>query len=481
MSEGPGAFPDPWQGREPDRPPPQPPPAETPLSPRRGRRQAVAVPQTLDVDISGRPATEEFVPGRLVRGRGRQPPLQPPSPVHAILAYAVVSLALLHLFALGFLWPRGTAPVAPGTSAAGLGVTYTKAEVRQITTTSCPGTTDTRLPNGSIPAVTTCDYAAVTLNSGADAGKTVTVSIPPGVARSGLRAGNDVQIVHYPPAEGAPGTYAFSDFTREIPLALLAVVFAALVILVARLRGIVALAGLGLAFATIGLFVLPALHRGENPALVSAVGAGAIMIVILYATHGFSTKTTTALLGTLAGIWTTAGLATWVTTAAHLNGLGNEENETLSRLTNGLDLRGLILAGIVLAGLGVLNDVTITQASAVWELRQHAPHLGIRGLFSSGMRIGRDHLASTIYTIAFAYAGVALPTLLLVSIYGTPIRELLNSSQIAEEVARTLAASIGLALAIPLTTIIAAALAARSRPDSDVAAAPGPHGHAHVH
>jgi uncharacterized membrane protein len=439
------------------------------------------------VNAAEGPAPEEaFVPGRFARRRARPPDRTSPGNLHTVLAGAVVVVALLHLFALGWLWPRGTAPVAAGINAGYQGVTYSKAAVRQVTLTSCPGTTDTRLPDGTIPATTTCAYANVTVADGPDAGRTVTISVPTGVARTSLATGDDVQLVHYPARDGAPQTYAFSDFTREVPLGMLAAVFVVLALMVARWRGLMALLGLGLGFATIGFFILPALHRGENAVLVSAVGAGTIMIVILYVTHGFSAKTTTALLGTLTGIWTTAGLAAWATSAAHLNGLGNQDNEILARLTDGLNLSGLILAGIVLAGLGILNDVTITQSSAVWELRRHAPHLPIRGLFSSGMRIGRDHLASTIYTIAFAYAGAALPTLLLVSLYQTPIRQLLNSTQIAEEIARTLAASTGLVLSIPLTTIIAAVLASTSRPSpqhtdhTEHLTAPG-HGHSHLH
>ncbi len=412
------------------------------------------------------PRDGDALPRRPVRHRDHPAGHTPGAPLRRALTYTVLAVTILHLAALAALWPRGPAPAAAGSARVASEVTYSGGEVVTTDSTTCPGTTDTRLPDGSIPATTTCDYATVRLDSGAEAGISVTVAIPPGFVRAGLAPGDDVRIARYPAAQGQPATYAFEDFTRERPLGLLGVVLVLLVVVVARIKGLMALLGLGLGFATIGAFLLPALHRGQNATLVSAVGAGAIMIVVLYASHGISTKTTTALFGTLAGIWTTAGLATWVTSAAHLNGLGSEENAVLSRLTTGGSLSSLVLAGIVLAGLGVLNDVTITQASAVWELRRHAPHLNVRALFTAGMRIGRDHLASTIYTIAFAYAGVALPTLLLVSLYGTPTRQLLNGSQLAEEVARTLTASIGLVLAIPLTTLIAAVLARHARADS---------------
>jgi uncharacterized membrane protein len=206
--------------------------------------------------------------------------------------------------------------------------------------------------------------------------------------------------------------------------------------------------------------MLPALRAGHDPLGVALTGSVMIMIVVIYLAHGFTARTTTALLGTVCGLAVTAALASWASLAAHLNGMTTEDDLSLSALP-GAGLRGVILCGIVLAGLGVLNDVTVTQASAVWELAEHAPHLGTWRLFASGMRIGRDHLASTVYTIAFAYAGTALPTLMMIEMFRTPWLQAATSGQIAEEIARTLLGAIGLVLAIPLTTGIAAVLARR--------------------
>ena len=149
-----------------------------------------------------------------------------------------------------------------------------------------------------------------------------------------------------------------------------------------------------------------------------------------------------------------------------MTGISSEDTYRLATMigADGADqLRGLFLCGVVLAGLGVLNDVTITQASAVWELRSSAPEASRRVLFSRAMRTGRDHIASTVYTIAFAYAGAALPVLLLVQVYRLSLVQTLTSGQFAEEIVRTLVGSIGLVLAIPLTTAIAT-LVATSEP-----------------
>jgi uncharacterized membrane protein len=205
-----------------------------------------------------------------------------------------------------------------------------------------------------------------------------------------------------------------------------------------------------------------------------------IMTVVLYLAHGLSLRTSTALLGTLTGLALTTGLGVLGAEWAHLSGVTSEDSYRLSQLlgeSGATSLRGLFLCGLVLAGLGVLNDVTITQASAVWELRALSPQAGWRELFDGGMRIGRDHIASTVYTIAFAYTGAALPVLLLLQIYQLPLLPTLTGGEFAEEIVRTFVGSIGLVLAIPLTTAIATLVVTRTRVPGH--AATHPHSHAH--
>jgi uncharacterized membrane protein len=383
--------------------------------------------------------------------------LTAPARIRHTLAGLVFAVTILALAGVLLLWPDDDAARARSQQLADpyAGVTFVSGTVRSTTQTSCEGTTEDRLPDGSIPATTVCVTAKVEL----DGGRNVDVAVPPQVKRAGLPDGDKVRLALYPPQEGSPPTYAWVDHDRRVPLGLLGIAFAAVVIGVARLKGLAAMAGLAIAYPTITVFMLPALRAGENPVLVALTGASLIMIVLLYLAHGISTKTTIALVGTLAGLLLSAGLAWWVTAAARLDGLSSEENYQVSRLTTGAGLNGIILCGVIIAGLGVLNDVTIAQTASVWELRSLAPHAGTRELFTSGMRIGRDHLASTVYTIAFAYAGAALPTLLLIDLYQQPLAEVLNGGQIAEEIVRTLVGSIGLVLTIPLTTAIAAVVA----------------------
>jgi uncharacterized membrane protein len=259
-----------------------------------------------------------------------------------------------------------------------------------------------------------------------------------------------------PAQEGAPEAYSFLQVQRGSPLVVLAILFVVVVAVVARAKGLLALLGLVFGGFIIIAFMLPALLEGRSGLLVASIGSSAIMFVVLYLAHGLSIRTSTALAGTLFGVAITAVLGIAAVDVARLSGVADDESATLASFVQHMSPRELLTAAIIVAGLGVLNDVTITQSSAVWELRAAAPHLGRMDLFRSGMRIGRDHIASTIYTIVFAYAGAALPVLMLLFLYERPVLELLQTESLAEEIVRTLASAVGLVLAVPATTAIAA-------------------------
>ena len=184
-----------------------------------------------------------------------------------------------------------------------------------------------------------------------------------------------------------------------------------------------------------------------------------MMFASIYLAHGVSIRTTTALLGTFGGLVVTLMVALWAVDAARLTGTSEDHALVLMGQVPGLSMSAILLCGMLLAGLGALNDVTITQVSTVWELHAANPAVPRRRLFTQGMAVGRDHIASTVYTLAFAYVGTALPMLMAASLMQRSFIDLLQVSLIAEEIVRTLTASVGLILAIPLTTAIAAALA----------------------
>lgn len=305
----------------------------------------------------------------------------------------------------------------------------------------------------------------VTLDGGPESGDRVTVNVPPQVVDAGLQEGDGVKLQRVPGPDGGETGYSYFSTVRSTPLLLMTLAFVALVLLVARWRGFFALLGLAFSGLVIWVFLLPALLTGANGLAVGLSGSALIMFVVLYTTHGFSLRTSTALAGTLAGVLVTAGLGVLAVGATRATGVSDDTSGILQSLVGDLSFQGLFACAIVIAGLGVLNDVTITQASSAWEIRAASPTMSRRQVFASGMRIGRDHIASTIYTIVFAYAGTALAVLLILQLYGLPVSVLLTTEDVTSEIVRTLASSIGLVLAVPLTTGIAALVVPASLED----------------
>ncbi|MFT4009521.1 MAG: YibE/F family protein [Nocardioidaceae bacterium] len=305
-----------------------------------------------------------------------------------------------------------------------------------------------------------CGVLKAKLATGPDKGTVASINVTGAVTDSGLTRGDTVRLMRVPTGEGQPASYSFDSVVRSHTLWWLLGAFAVVVVVVARLRGVLAMVGLAVGALIVLKFMLPALLSGYSGVGVALAGSALIMFVVLYLAHGLSVRTSAALAGTLIGIGITATIGVFAVDSARLSGLADDSGALLSAYANDISFQGLLLCAVIVAGLGVLNDVTITQVSAVWELRAAAPELSRRKLFTSAMRIGRDHIASTIYTIVFAYAGASLATLLLLSLYARPWGQLLDAESIAEEVVRTLVTAIGLVLAVPVTTAIAAATVA---------------------
>ena len=400
-------------------------------------------------------------------GHGGGPPsgrVTPTGRARTTVIALTVLATLASFVGMALLWPpAGTMDGIR--AAAGTGwaeATTARATVLATTDQTCPGTALDRLPDGTVPSDVLCPVLRARVDTGAQAGEVVEVPVPAQVVDGGLEPGDAVRLARYPAIDGQPASWSWLDFSRTRPLAVLVGAFVLLTAVVGRRRGLAALGGMALAGVVLSVFMVPALLAGEPPVLVALSGCTAIMSVVLYATHGFSLRTAAAHLGTVGGLVLVAGAAWAAVGATHLQGLNDEDSAYLGQLTSVDTLTGLVLAGVVLAGVGVLNDVTITQASAVWEVREHAPDAGFRLLLRSGLRVGRDHLASTVYTVAFAYAGAALPTLVLLQVADPSLLDAVGSSAIAEEVVRTAVGGACVALAVPLTTAVAAATMARA-------------------
>ncbi len=303
-----------------------------------------------------------------------------------------------------------------------------------------------------------CQRSIVRIESGPDAGTSTLLEIAQGPGQPDLAAGDHIRLVRQVDPNGR-ALYAFDDYARGRPLLLIALVFAVVVIVVARWRGLRALLGLVVAFGVLVLFLLPALLDGKPAIPVALVGGTLILYAVLYLAHGVSLRTSSALLGTLSAM-VLAALLSWAAIAlTRLTGLSEEQNANVQVYLQHVSVTGLLLAGFIIGSLGVLNDVTITQASAAFELAAIDEAASRRQIFGAAMRVGRDHIASTVYTLVLAYAGGALPLLLLFSVAGRPIKDVLVGDAIAIEIARSSVGGIALALSVPLTTAIAVLLA----------------------
>jgi uncharacterized membrane protein len=278
-----------------------------------------------------------------------------------------------------------------------------------------------------------------------------------------FRAGQRVRlaVVEQP---GQPPYYNIQDLERGRPLLVLVAVFVLAVVAFGRWQGVRSLLGLGLSFLVIVSFVVPAILRGRSPVLVAVTGAMAIMLVSLYLSHGVGPKTTAAVVGTALALGLTAALAIGFVAAASLTGLASEEALSANFAVGGLSLRGLLLAGIIIGGLGVLDDVTMSQASLVDELHHANPTAGFAALVTSALRVGRDHIAATVNTLFLAYAGAALPLLILFVTGQDSLGTVATTEVVAVEVVRALCGSVGLIAAVPLTTVLAALVATEEPP-----------------
>ncbi len=313
-------------------------------------------------------------------------------------------------------------------------------------------------PDLAVGSSDDCTRSVVTIESGPDQGARTLLEMVPGPGQPDLRVGAHIRLVRQADSTGS-SRYAFDDYSRGLPLLLVVVAFACAIVGIARWRGLRALVGLGVAFGVLVVFTLPALLDSQPPVPVALVSGSVILYAVLYLAHGVNLRTSSALLGTLASMVLAAVLSVVAIDLTHLTGLSEDQNTDVQAYIQNVSITGLLLAGFIIGSLGVLNDVTITQAATAFELAAIDETSSRRAIFTASMRVGRDHIASTVYTLVLAYAGGALPLLLLFSVTGGAISDVLTSDAVAVEIVRSCVGGIALALSVPLTTAVATLLA----------------------
>jgi uncharacterized membrane protein len=278
-----------------------------------------------------------------------------------------------------------------------------------------------------------------------------------------LAPGDNILVTISRTPDGSLSAY-FTDFERRGSLLLLFGIFIVMSVLISGWKGLRSLVGILLSLAVIILIILPGIQEGKDPLSISILGAFLFIAFSLYIVYGWTVKTHAAVLGSFLALAITGFLAFVFVNQARLTGYGDENMFFISQLTqNTLNVRSLLLAGILIGTLGVLDDLVISQASAVFELYRSNPTQGFKSLFASAMNIGKDHIAATVNTLVLAYAGASLPMLLLFSFRNVDYGLAINLEFIAEEIVRTMVGSLGLFAAVPITTALAAFIAVKYR------------------
>jgi uncharacterized membrane protein len=251
-----------------------------------------------------------------------------------------------------------------------------------------------------------------------------------------------------------------NDYVRRGQLLSLFLIFLILSVVVAGKRGVTSFIGMAVTFFIIFSFVLPKISTGSNPILVIFTFSIVTIPITFYLSHGLNTKTTVAVVGTFISLLITVVLSVIYVHSAKLTGYTTDEAAFLQIMKGGtMNMRGILLAGIIIGFLGVLDDITVSQSAIVFQLKSANKKMGFSELFTRSMDIGRDHISSMINTLVLVYAGASLPLLLLFIDSSKTFGEVINYEIISSEIIRTLLGSIGLIIAVPITTVIAALVA----------------------
>lgn len=329
--------------------------------------------------------------------------------------------------------------------------TFQKAVVTQIKTTGTTYTENSELPYQDLE---------IKVLDGTDKDKVFVISYgkETAITRNQMLAVGD-NIVIIKTQIGGDVSYQIIDRYRSTTVIPIILVFFAVVVVLSRWKGLGSIIGMIISLGVILQYIVPQILNGQNPLLVSVVGSFMIMVTTIYLAHGFSAKTTIAVVSTSITLVAIGILSKYFVDIVFLSGMGNDQAVTLRfGTTAGIDLKGLLLGGILIGALGVLDDITTGMTATVFEIHSANPKLKFSELFASSLNVGKEHISSLVNTLVLAYAGSGLPIFLMIymNLDKYPLWFILNDELIMEEVVRTLTGSMGLIMAVPLTAAISA-------------------------
>ncbi len=251
-----------------------------------------------------------------------------------------------------------------------------------------------------------------------------------------------------------------SSFARDKYIMYTVLLFAILLVVVGRIKGLKAVITLTATILLIWKYMLPSILKGNNPITASVITSIIITVFTLTFIAGFNKKSYSAILGTIAGVTLAAIIAFLVGNLAKLTGLSSEEAVMLMYLPGGIefDFKGLLFAGIIIGTLGAVMDVSISIASSMDEVKKVNNEISKISLIKSGMNVGKDIMGTMTNTLILAYTGASIPILLIFLSYNTSMVEIINLDIIATEIIRAITGSIGIVLTIPFTALFAGIL-----------------------
>ena len=366
------------------------------------------------------------------------------------LVLVVILMVIATLVGMAVLWPGGgserTGQFGPIRTVGGM--------AENVQVVPCP-----------ISATQECRVVRVKILDGPEKGRTTLLTTVASGGSLDVNEGDRIRIYknRLPPNATAPSrdVYSFADFDRRKAMLWLAIGFVVLLLVTGRMHGLRSLVGLIASLVIVVEFVVPAILEGSSPLAVAIVGAFGVMLVMMPLSYGLGPKSLAAWVGTGISLLLAAGLASAFARVSHLSGAASDESLYLGASQSRLSLQGLLVAGMVIGALGVLVDLTVSQSSTVIALKRVNPSLGFGGLFRGALDVGHDHIAATVHTLVFAYAGASLPVLLIFSVGGTSFTDAVNGEAVAAEIIAALVGSIGLIASMPITTALAALLVSK--------------------
>lgn len=266
----------------------------------------------------------------------------------------------------------------------------------------------------------------------------------------------DKVLINHSKGSNLEDIFYITDYIRRDSIIWLFFIFIVLVLAISHWQGLASLLAMGFTFLVIFIFIIPKIAAGADPVSIVILASLLIIPVTFCMSHGASKKTLAAIIGTVIALIITGIFSNIFVNAAHLTGFASEEAAFLQTFKQGtVNIKGLLLAGIIIGALGVLDDITISQSAIVFQLKETNPKIKVEELYSRTMKIGKDHISSMVNTLILVYTGASLPLFLLFTDSSQSFLQVINFEPIADEIIRTLVGSIGLILAVPITTIVA--------------------------